>query len=743
MANDLTKFYEDLRKTNIKADEDIKTNFANLSTYLKEVDPIKLLSQLALTFLSVPEDKFIEESSDTFKWARWIEFLAGYIVSHVYPQNARSNIDGRDLEKIEKLLDEYFRSVSVFLTTSRISNGAPDKTDKEVESVVQSAKIHSLYVRGESYPYFLQETAKKIYTPHDTWFSKNLGFTISEALLISESIINEHNRRINDEKQPCLERAQKHVNKLITEGKANEKDKKDLEMKFGCYYYFGNADNILSFTLDDLVRFSEQPKEKCEQYLSRLSQKFGYKNPKYRNSYENPHTAPWDYNTLYERPIISYGDRYFIPLPSLFNEVLLHTFYYDLINDNRYWKNEGEKKYGGWLEQETANLLKNVFPEDEIFINPLYPDGNELCDVLVLHDRKVFIFQCKTKKLRYEAKIGRDYNLIKDDLSKSVKESFEQASRAREHFFNNQQTKIKVFRGEIVVDSRQISEIFPVSITLGDYQNLTTRLANINPTLNLFSDNQYPWAVSLLDLRIISELIDYPSMFIHYVKRRLAIERTNFELKADETDLLGFYLSQGLYFETDEFKKMNGVALTGFSDNIDKFFFEKYECGKNPKKPKQKMPAQFEEYLQNIESLESPYKTDCAIRLLELGYQGKEMFINAAEQAKERAVKDNGLHSFSTVINNNSLGLSFIAMNANGNLEKLFKQVFPFAVMKKYTTRCKEWVGFGWDKNSKKLIDVAVFLSFDWQEDPEIDKIAKGNLKPGQMVNIEALKEKT
>ena len=111
MANDLTKFYEDLRKANIKADEEVKANFANLSKYLEEVDPIKLLSQLTLTFLSVPEDKFIEESSDTLKWARWIEFLSGYVVSHAYPKNARNDVDGKDLEKIEKLLDEYFRSV--------------------------------------------------------------------------------------------------------------------------------------------------------------------------------------------------------------------------------------------------------------------------------------------------------------------------------------------------------------------------------------------------------------------------------------------------------------------------------------------------------------------------------------------------------------------------------------------------------------------------------------------------------
>ncbi len=740
MTKNLNDSYKELKKVNIKASRDIKNNFANLSQYLKQVDPIKLLSQLVLTFLFVPENEFVEEGSDALKWARWIEFLAGYIVSREYPKKVRGDIDGRDLEKTERLLDEYFRSASTFLVTSNTANDEVGKADKEIESIVKSAKIHSLFVRGESYPYLLRETAEKIYAPHDEWFINNLGFTISDALLISESIINEYNRRVNDERRSCSERAQEHVSRLIKNGETEQENREDLERQFWCYYFFGNADKILSFTLDDLVRFSGQPKDKCERYLARLSQEFGYRNPKHTSTFENPYTAPWDYNTLYERPIISYDDRYFVPLSSLLNEALLHTFYYDLIGDYQYWKKEGEKKYGSWLEQETASFFKNIFPENEVFINPRYPNGNELCDVLVLHDRKVFIIQCKTKKLRYEAKIGKEYQLIKDDLTKSIKESFNQAVRARDYFFNNQPSKIKVSRGEIVVDSEQISEIFPVSVTLGDYQNLTTRLANINPALNLFSDNQYPWAVSLLDLRVISELIDYPSVFVHYVKRRLDVERTNFRLMAYEIDLFGFYLSQGLYFETDEFKKIDGAALTGFSDEIDRYFFEKYDLGKNPQKPKQKMPARFEEYLQNIESLNSPYKTDCAMRLLDLGYQGREIFVSAAEQVREKSIEDSGLHSFSSVMNNNNLGLSFIAMNAN-NLEILFKQVFSFAVIKKYTTKCKEWVCFGWDKNSKRLIDVAVFLSFDWQEDPELSKIAKENLKQGQIVDIKESKK--
>jgi|LGOV01.1.fsa_nt_gb hypothetical protein len=735
MPEDLIKFDGILKKVDEKARKDIETNFSNLIEIAKQLDPVKLLSQLTLTFLVIPKDQFIEESSDTIKWARWIEFLGGYLLSNEYPKNAKSNVDGGDLEKIEKLLDEYFNSISVYLATSISTK----EKNKEMEMVIRSAKIYSLYVRGESYPHQLQELAKNIYSQHDDWFVKKLGFTIADAMSISESIINEYNRRINDEKDSCLERAKGYVNELISKDEANEENRKDLENRVGCYYYFGNSDSILSFSLDELMHFSGFSQEKCEKYLERLSQKFGYRNANFPNAFSDPYAAPWDYNTLYERPITLHNDKYFVVIPSLFNEVLLHTFYYDLIADNEYWKSEGEKKYGRWLEQKTAEFLNRIFPKSEVLLNPKYPNGNELCDVLVLHDRNVLIVQCKTKMLRYDSKIGKDFHSIKEDLIKGVKESFGQAIKARDYFFNNQSPLIKVLDDEMLVDSRQISNIFLMSVTLSSYQNLTTRLANINPTLNLFSDNQYPWAISLFDLGVVSELIEYPSMFIHYARRRLTVERTNFELNAGEIDLLGLYVSQGLFFETEDFKKINAASFSGFSDEIDQYIFEKHECGKNPQKPKQKMPTGFEEYLKTIEKLESSYKTDCAVRLLDLSYQDRELFVSNIEKIKEKTNIDGSLHSFSVILNNNMLGFSFISMDANNDLEKLFEQVFSFAVTKKYMTKCREWVGLGWDKNSQKILDIAVFLSFDWQEDTELAKIAKENLQQGEIVSFENL----
>jgi hypothetical protein len=57
--------------------------------------------------------------------------------------------------------------------------------------------------------------------------------------------------------------------------------------------------------------------------------------------------------------------------------------------------------------------------------------------------------------------------------------------------------------------------------------------------------------------------------------------------------------------------------------------------------------------------------------------------------------------------------------------------------MKKHKAKCKECVGFGWDSNSQKALDIAIFLSFEPFEDPEFDRLAKENLKKGKTVDLD------
>ena len=709
METNLDDFYNQLKETHQESALDIESSFDELKQYVSTLDPVKLLSQLTLTYLYVPEDKFIEEGDKTIKWYRWIEFLAGYLVSKEYPNNPEKNIDGRNLERIMNLLDKYFHSIE---THQIISTSAKEKKDFDIERIIASAKSFSLFVRGYTYTHKLLKLVEDIYSPHDKWFKTILGFTIKEAIELSKSIEREYDERVNEWREKVKVYVKKEVNDLVKNGKASEKDRKGLETKLSVYLYFSNSDKLLSFTLDELHSFSGLTKETCTKFLKRLSQSFGYRNPEFTNTFQNPFAAPWDYNTLYERPIIFYENKYFAPILFLFPTVLFDTFNYDLISDSTYSQTYNKKR-GAWLEERTANCFKKIFHQNEVLLNPKYPNGDELADVLILHDRKIFIVQCKSKKLRYESKIGENIETLKEDLEKGIKDAFEQAAKARDYLNSNAQPQIITSNRKPIIDRKQVTDIFLVSVTLSHYQNLTTRLANINSTLNLFGDKEYPWAISLFDLEVITELIDYPSMFIHYAKRRLQIEQTNFDLSADEIDLLGYYFSQGLYFETDEYKQLTHLVLSGLSLDIDKYMFEKYELGKNVEKPKQKMPEGFEEYISEIERLEFPYKTDCAMRLLNLSYKDRELFVNDVGKTKEKTKSDGRLHNFSVVFKNNSFGLFFISVNAEGDIEKLFEQVRNFAIMKINTTQCRNWVGFGWDMGSKKKIDVAFFVPYE------------------------------
>ena len=46
-------------------------------------------------------------------------------------------------------------------------------------------------------------------------------------------------------------------------------------------------------------------------------------------------------------------------------------------------------------------------------------------------------------------------------------------------------------------------------------------------------------------------------------------------------------------------------------------------------------------------------------------------------------------------------------------------------ILNKHKHKAKEWAGFGWDKATDKLVDVACYLYFQPFEDEKIDKISK------------------
>jgi len=686
--------------------EDAKVLFEELGAILEAHEPLGLLTQLTMTFLFISAGEFYGEDSDPVLWQKYIEFMTGYLLVRPYPSPAGAPTDGATLKEVEQMITAYYLAHD--FADAALGKPEPESAENLLLRLVRS---HARHVRGLAYPHQLYEYARSLYSPHDDWFRKNLGFTIDDAIRIAEAISKEYSDRKFASKQAAIEQARRKADELIASGEATEGDRPRVEVAYGCYFHFGNSVNVLGFTPEQLCSLAGVRLEVASKFLSRMSQPFGYHNPDFPNTFTDAYTAPTDYNTLNERPIVTHDGRYWLLVLPTLKSALATTFYFDLIRDKAY-KPIFDRERAAWLEKETAAYLSRLFPTDTVYLNPFYPKGEEFSDVLVLHDRKILVVQCKSKGLTHAANIGDDIEKLRSDLKKGVKEAFEQGVRAREYLLASEEPEILLDGKPFAIDMRQVNAIHIISVTLMPFQTLATRFAN-HPELKLFQDAVPLWSLSLGSLDVLTLILQSPARLLHYLNRRLQIENTVFSVHADEMDLLGYYLAQGMYFSDEELKNINALGLAGLSSNIDEYIYQRFELGQSPPIPKAPMPPGFEDFLNTVEHIGGDYSTDCAIALLDLSYNARKEFMQAVEQTKSKARVEGGRPIASMLLRGGKAGLSFLVLPAGTSAEQLSEDTMAQAVIKKHTHKCDAWVSFGWVVGSIRPVDTAGYVSFD------------------------------
>jgi len=113
--------------------------FDAFKTFVAQFDPLELLSQLTLTWLFTQKD-FVSESDVETRYARFVEFTAGYLASQPIQSQPTQTFDGSSIEEFEKLVTQYFDSFLVELVYGGID--AQERTP--AASVLRSAQIYSL-----------------------------------------------------------------------------------------------------------------------------------------------------------------------------------------------------------------------------------------------------------------------------------------------------------------------------------------------------------------------------------------------------------------------------------------------------------------------------------------------------------------------------------------------------------------------------------------------------------------------
>ncbi len=224
---------DSLQKLREDAIADAQSSFHELKAYLSGLNPIKLLTQLTLTFLFVPEDKFVEEGDENHHVVQ-----VDRIFGRLHCLKSLSGQAGRACRR-----DESRESRNSFGQVLRRDSGFPalfghaqgDNIDDKMRGLLGSAKIYSLNVKETHTPHKLFELADDLFSQHDLWFTQKLGFTINQAIKISKSITEEYSQRFNESKNGLKGRAKEFVEELLERGEGEETDREDLEKRAAVY----------------------------------------------------------------------------------------------------------------------------------------------------------------------------------------------------------------------------------------------------------------------------------------------------------------------------------------------------------------------------------------------------------------------------------------------------------------------------------------------------------------------------
>ena len=196
------------------------------------------------------------------------------------------------------------------------------------------------------------------------------------------------------------------------------------------------------------------------------------------------------------------------------------------------------------------------------------------------------------------------------------------------------------------------------------------------------------------------------------------------------------YLAQGMYFDSEEFQGMTTVGLSGFSEEIDEYVHRKYDEHEQVIRPQAPMPPGFSDLIRDIESLQSMYRTDCAIALLDMNGKARSKILEVIDAAKSATRADGEQHSISTGAPEHSRGFSFVSLSEARSAEATFQAAFGFAALqKKYAEKFNEWFGLGWQVGSAESVDVAMTLKFAWYKDEVMESAVQEFLRPGRRID--------
>jgi hypothetical protein len=349
---------------------------------------------------------------------------------------------------------------------------------------------------------------------------------------------------------------------------------------------------------------------------------------------------PLNPSKIHRRPLIKHkGHFYLFIIPLLFRGAL--TCLEEIIaeEDAGYWKRRFLPSRDDYVEGKSIEQFERLLPGCRVFTNFFYDhEENGLKkrsegDGLILFDDTLIIVEDKAGKISDQAKRGA-LKSLRADLEAIVNRAYQQADRVLYVFRSSEEVTFLKENGEEMcrLRYRDFRNVFLVAVSFDALASLSTGLPLLR-RLGMVQGVEWPWSVSLYDLRVIAEICDHPTVFLHYLTRRIQANAHDKLVSSDELDLFGHYLGHGLYFdESEELENADALLIHDWSSQIDDYFQYIMGLGPEVEKPSVAMPTVFEEIITALETVRPRHFVTACLALQNFDDPTREKMASAAQQ---------------------------------------------------------------------------------------------------------------
>ncbi len=649
-----------------------------------------------------------------------VEFAAFHLYPHFGNTSERSaSAVASVIALIEKLKDGR--------TFEHIVSGDRGP-DAKLAEIVSHVHFYLEDVRGTSYITQIREQIESVHSPFEERYRDCVGIGPKRAVELLYAIQEQLNDNFEATRKLASEALSAHEDKLLKtiDGSLEKQDEKREAAKVVAF-----VGAISSSVADRFPVSREQlallPNPPSPEEWAGLIRLIGL-----TTDVRNTLTEPIDVKS---RPLFVLPDLrlFFVDLSSVLDE-LFSAYESTAKADQQFFSGKYHKNQKVWMEGNVAEFLKRIFPAKHMFVgldypNPDKPGDTAEMDAAIEWGSFLVLVEAKGKQFRLLEALT-DLGRLRTDLKNNVQDAFEQAERAMRFVNSNALAVFKERKTgrEFKVIRSKLRRIFKVSVTLHHLADFATQLANLK-ALNLFSKSDYPFSVSLADLDIITRFCESPDAFLHYIERRLELQRSEKNIMGDELNLFGTYLKTrlqpSLFWERkpDDGKPFTLMWISDGCEVFDAWHDAKLGLRDDAPEIQLALPPQVKDLLVELRNRDDDGARWIAFALLNLSRNGADRLERLLIQIKEQNIEPGNMKS-TTFVDESLVGV--ITVGRMVETKHLKETLFARVSIEQYRRKVKSAFGFAIELNDPfKPFDFACWAEGEWEYEPEMERMLK------------------